>query len=676
MYLIIAFTLSSLLCTTHALIGFDCGGSHLNITTVSLLGSGDCNLEYDTPKSTDVSIQLLQLSEYQHAEVMQCKIAIQRTIFHCGMHSHISVVKGGMSEYILEMSRARCFHLFSEGTFTIGTAGDMIDRLKPNRTEVRSVTIAGTLNHDGTCKGVQYSDPYGTWDDVVVQGLARITLKSGYVPVKLASGKIILKSGTICELQDGFCLDSEDGYSFWNPIPTSSCDLQQYDILYEGPAKKSSKIGDQSAPTVYSLVADDITFALSKTREQPLCGYTILHTEHPKLFIVETREGESPRRRHSIPVNNLDIFSYVNSKFVYVEKHIRNQMTSLYHNVMQQRCELEKQVITNTLSFATLQPDEFAFRLMKGPGYMAAVAGEAVHVIKCIPVDVTLRKTQNCYIELPITVRNASRFLTPKSRIISKFGTTRECSNELPTLYRIEDTWIEFSPTPRVRRVGPQELKPLTTLTWEYLTPGPLAISGIYTEKDIEKLRDHIMFPAERPAVLNSMAHGLTGHHVQGNTVSLFNLLDEESLQKIVDSTTSKIWSGFITFGSATAGVMGIFLIIRFVKFAIDTAIHGYALHSAYGCTLHLVGAVWSSITHLLLHLAQGPKHPTDTEQGQHTPVRTDPQREPTAPEEYAAGSSTPTVKDQPPKLVYHELNTLLHRLEQSPPNTSDSVLK
>jgi len=75
-------------------------------------------------------------------------------------------------------------------------------------------------------------------------------------------------------------------------------------------------------------------------------------------------------------------------------------MTSLYHNVMQQKCELERQVLANALSFAKLQPDEFAYRLMKGPGYMAVNTGEAVHVIKCVPVEVIMRKTEECYSEL------------------------------------------------------------------------------------------------------------------------------------------------------------------------------------------------------------------------------------------------------------------------------------
>ncbi|KAL6430623.1 hypothetical protein ACFW04_006903 [Cataglyphis niger] len=229
---------------------------------------------------------------------------------------------------------------------------------------------------------------------------------------------------------------------------------------------------------------------------------------------------------------------------------------------------------------------------MKGPGYMAVTTGEVTHIVKCIPVDVTVRRTGECYTELPVTVRNISLFLTPKSRVITKLGNQRECSYELPTIYRIEDTWVQFTPEPQVRQLPPQQLRPLTTLSWDYLTPGPLAISGIYSKKDIEKLRDHIMFPAEKPALLNTIARGLTGHSIDTNVVSMYNLLDEASLNKIAENAASRVWNGFVTFGSATAGIFGILVVIRIIKIVVDTAIHGYALHTAYGWSLHLLGAI------------------------------------------------------------------------------------
>lgn len=664
-----------------SLIGYDCGGQHLNITTISLLDVGECDLNIKTPNSTEVYIQLLQLSVYNYAEVIQCKVEISRTIYHCGMHSHISAVNNGRADYVHETGYDQCMRMHQDGILSLG-ADNYLSGLRINQTSSRSITLAGRINNDGSCKGTQYSDPYGTWDDVIVQGSAKITLKSSYVPVQLESGRIMLKSGTICQLKDGFCLDSDDGYSYWKVAPVSPCDFHQYDILYEGPATKMQENQAKSdSPVVYSLITQDTTFALTRTRELPLCGYVLFRTEHPKLFILETKRGDAPSSRKQIPMQNLDIFAYVNSKFVYVEKHIRQQMVSLYHNVMQQKCELERQVITNTLSFATLQPDEFAYRLMKGPGYMAVTAGEAIFIIKCIPIDAVVRRPKECYIELPVTMHNTSLFLTPKSRILTKVGNQRECNREMPTLYRIEDTWIQLSPEPQVRQLPPQQLKPLGQLTWKYLTPGPLAVSGIYSEKDIERLREHIMFPAEKPALLNSIARGLTGHSFDPNTVSIYKMLDEDALNKIAESAASRVWRGFMSFGSATAGIFGIFLVIRLIKIIIDTTIHGYALHTAYGCSMHLLGALWSSITHLLLHLARGPvdkdgKQLPDIQITAHksTNLRKDQQlatdaaNQPTCPvEDQPHHDDSTIIVTTPSTYTYYDLNQRLDEVSQIP---------
>jgi len=97
---------------------------------------------------------------------------------------------------------------------------------------------------------------------------------------------------------------------------------------------------DEKLQIVYSLSTQDITFALTKMGEELLCGYTLIKTEHPKLLILETKDGESFAHKRKISVENLDIFAYVNSKFVYVEKHIRTQINYLYRDVLKQRCNL------------------------------------------------------------------------------------------------------------------------------------------------------------------------------------------------------------------------------------------------------------------------------------------------------------------------------------------------
>lgn len=80
---------------------------------------------------------------------------------------------------------------------------------------------------------------------------------------------------------------SEDGYSYWKLIPITTCDFHQYSVLYQGSATKIQ--GDNSIDSViiYSLTTQDITFALTKTKEQPLCGYTLFQTEQPKIIYIK-----------------------------------------------------------------------------------------------------------------------------------------------------------------------------------------------------------------------------------------------------------------------------------------------------------------------------------------------------------------------------------------------------
>jgi len=105
--------------------------------------------------------------------------------------------------------------------------------------------------------------------------------------VNLKIGHIILKSGTICVLADGHCVDSNDGHTFWQPIPVNTCNFDQYDVLYEGTAMKLRDESDLITTVVYSLNTQDTTFALTVTKPHIIYGYSILGIEHPKLFIYK-----------------------------------------------------------------------------------------------------------------------------------------------------------------------------------------------------------------------------------------------------------------------------------------------------------------------------------------------------------------------------------------------------
>ncbi|KYN03414.1 hypothetical protein ALC62_05742 [Cyphomyrmex costatus] len=141
----------------------------------------------------------------------------------------------------------------------------------------------------------------------------------------------------------------------------------------------------------------------------------------------------------------------------------------------------------------------------------------------------------------------------------------------------------------------------------------------------------------------------------------------------------SKLWphqlstaytSRFVTFGSASAEVFTIFIIIRLVKLIVDTIIHGYALHSVYGWSLHLLGAIWSSITHLLLHLAKPTEKIMSRQQDQEALLPAtigDPHKSHSSTEGQPPAPSVPvpSVSASEKTIYYKELRAMLDNKEQ-----------
>lgn len=143
---------------------------------------------------------------------------------------------------------------------------------------------------------------------------------------------------------------------------------------------------------------------------------------------------------------------------------------------------------------------------------------EVIHIVNCTLVPVTVRHMDECYHELSVTHKNVSLFLTPKSRVLVKTGTVRECNVLIPHMFKLYNNWYTLTPKP-VETIQPQGIQPLTKPSWKYMDAKNLMTSGIYSQQDLENLRDHIMFPAENPGLLNAIARtpDITSHQTQSH---------------------------------------------------------------------------------------------------------------------------------------------------------------
>jgi len=126
-------------------------------------------------------------------------------------------------------------------------------------------------------------------------------------------------------------------------------------------------------------------------------------------------------------------------------------------------------------------------------------------------------------------------------------------------------------------------------------------------------LRNHIMFPVEKPSMLSSIVKRAMRQHMPEESVSMMDLLNKRSLDKIAESAGACLWKGFVTFGS-TNRCFDRFIIVRIIKLIINIIIHGYALHSILDCGYIHVQLHNMEFRHASSSISRQPRQGIETE--------------------------------------------------------------
>ena len=67
---------------------------------------------------------------------------IHRTIYYCGMNSHISIVLNGENEYINDVSKSACQDVHKTGILTVSES-HIVHGIKVNQTVTHNIILAG-----------------------------------------------------------------------------------------------------------------------------------------------------------------------------------------------------------------------------------------------------------------------------------------------------------------------------------------------------------------------------------------------------------------------------------------------------------------------------------------------------------------------------------------------------
>ncbi|UHM27704.1 MAG: hypothetical protein FOCCV1_gp2 [Fushun oxya chinensis chuvirus 1] len=584
---------------TSLIYGFDCHHPDVKIGAISMAGVLPCREPQRPVEETVPRVQLLQKSLSDSLPYIQCAVSYTETILHCGMHSHTSAVQGGLKVRYRTITKDECDRMHTTKSFSIDHEHHIHD-LKVNSTTQLSITKVGHLTVAGECKGATYLSEGLQYHDVVVVSSYTVTLRTGVAKVNIIEDTVILNSGNQVEYKQGHWFDLMYGDTYWDILPRGGCNEHSFQVLYSGPGTLYTEELEGTTRQVIVVQESKKAFALELGGNELLCSQAGRKTEHPSLyviFITTTNPGYFSSRGAGKTNLDVSLSVYVNAKFVYVERHLRQQMTNLYRHVSRHTCEIRRMALLNTLSLASINEEEFAYAYKGKRGYTAIRRGEVIYLVECIPVPVTIRRTEGCFADLPILYKNSSMFLTPKTGVIKQTGSAVECSSILPSWFYLDNKWYSITAGSAMGNIDPLVLSPNSETEWKYTVPSNLAQSGIYTMDELRSFENRLMFPGERKAVLDVVARGMSGKGTGSQGLSIKEFVTPQDLKDISDSLITRMWGAFSSIGQWTSGFLGVWVVYRLIKTMLSALINGHALYSVFGWSLKLLFCVWSSLT-------------------------------------------------------------------------------
>lgn len=241
----------------------------------------------------------------------------------------------------------------------------------------------------------------------------------------------------------------------------------------------------------------------------------------------------------------------------------------------------------------------------------ALTRGEVIHLIRCVPVEVSVTETTTCYTEAAVSYKNTTYYLSPRNRILKTVGTEIECNNLLPVIFKITDNWFSLYPKPQ-KVHNPHVLDPNPNTTWVYESPHELMEAGLYGVKEVEALQKQMLFAGEQKSLDSSVIRKYKGENINLPEGDIHNLFSGETIQKFTTSIYSKVTTGLQKVGDWTSIVIGVVFIYKLFIMVLDWIFNYLTLKGAFGkCNWRVCCFFSEGIVNFIFSRRQEPGKPT-----------------------------------------------------------------
>lgn len=607
-----------------ALSAFDCRGVAINKTTISLIETPICASKKPNITSQLVSVAVTQTTSISEISFLRCKLEAFHHVQRCGVSLDTWHNSGYYSE-VLEITRDECIHMVHSSFINLRWGSNTRVTLPKGGYFSYSYTSFGNIDGGSCTSGGTLTSPSGIrWDRAIRNTRLEMTYTMGMARLFHDEGQIKFPNGVICNVLEGSCDHSGYGHLFWSvPSPDCRSTNSKNSLVFKGMAqlivdKDSVEVGSQY---IHVNQGDyDFQVKLGKAGTS-ICGFNSYSTEHPRLFvtIVPPNSPDFPMIK---PVGSEDVnlLNYINSKFVYVMRHTKQEVDRLFRLFEQERCHMQNRITENLMTLALISPKEFAFQYFKAPGYTAVVRGEVVHVAKCREVAVMPRVlTDECYNELPVNYNNQTWFMTPRTRVLIRHGTKVECASDIGPQFMLNGRWVTPTSTGLMSVKLPFVISP-DPLQYEFEQLDDIANNGLYSSETILKYQKILTSPLEERVISTRIADAISGKYNLPDGISIRNAFTDVDFDMIDKKLNG--WSKVISESSKNiGGWFGFFLFVVFSIRAIVAAVNSFVnfrfLKRTHGVLIAALFCIFDSIAHYIVRgdiLKNKRKDPTPAE--------------------------------------------------------------
>ena len=301
---------------------------------------------------------------------------------------------------------------------------------------------------------------------------------------------------------------------------------------------------------------------------------------------------------------NVDMALYTNSKITYVAHSLSKTIKSVFLDSKRADCMLHKKIIENRLAQARMQRTTHTHLITGERGYLNILAGEIFYVFKCTAVDVTMRRTLDCYNNIPVYYKDRERFVEPISNTLTHLGSKVPCSQVTPVMYSLNGEWFKITPRP-IPTTSPNKLQP------SYIETGvPIIFEdfsnllklGIYSEDTLRDYTTYITYPFQREYAKEHVTDAVVQSGTDINMFHLEKLFSKEQLQSLSTSVLEYLTPHLQTLGTVGGTLFIVVLIFQTLSYLLTVCVNFRLLFKAFGLTTSLCASVFTALTTYLLN--------------------------------------------------------------------------